>query len=455
MFLEKIKSEGLAHLSYILGDGAQAAVIDPRRDCEIYRKIADRAGCRITHIFETHRNEDYVIGSTELAARTNAVIYHGGALPFRYGRTVSEGDEFVLGDTNLRILQTPGHTYESISIVIYDRVAGSSPVGVFTGDTLFIGDTGRTDFFPGKEREVAGLLYDSIFKKIIPLGNGTIIYPAHGAGSVCGSHLSRREFSTIGYERLHNIYLQKKEREDFINFKLADSHYTPPYFKQMEKLNLEGAPLVGLLPGPEPHPAEKFVSEVGNGMIILDTRSPEAISGAYIPQSLAIPLEMLPSFAGWFLSYDKPIGLLCDDNHQVEDAVRYLFRMGFENIPAFLEGGLFEWETSGREFDRIPAIHAGEIVKKIVEKDDFTLLDVREDKEFKEGHLPGATNIYLGLLPEYLDEIPEARPLITFCGSGLRAIIASSFLKINGFSGVEVCLGSMAACAAIGCPILK
>lgn len=453
MFLKKIKSEGLAHLSYILGDGGRAAVIDPRRDCGIYQEIADREGCRIAGIFETHRNEDYVTGSVELARRTGATIRHGAALPFAYGEAVKEGDEFSLGDLTLKVLETPGHTDESISIVLYERGAGDTPVAVFSGDALFIGDTGRTDFFPDRREEVAGLLYDSIFNKLLPLGDQTIIYPAHGSGSVCGSTLSAREFSTLGLERRRNPGLQVKNRDEFVARKAEEFHYLPPYFRRMEVLNLEGTPPDSVIPRPAPAAAAEFADAAEKGMIVVDLRSPEAVSGAFLPGSLAIPLEMLSDFAGWLLPYDRPIGLVAEEGRTVREAGRHLFRIGYEDIPLFLDRGLLQWETSGRSYDRIPAVHAAEIVEKIARKDEFTLLDVRSRKEFESGHLPGAVHIYLGELPEHLKDIPDPRPLITFCGSGLRAVIAASLLKQNGFAEVEVCLGSMEACSEIGCPI--
>jgi len=192
MFLDKIHSEGLSHLSYIVGHGGRAAVVDPRRDCDIYIEIASRNGVVISHIFETHRNEDYVIGSTELALKTGADIYHGKAFDFDYGKPVSAGDTFEIGDLTLTVIETPGHTYESISISVADRGFGDSPIAVFSGDALFSGDVGRTDFFPDKAEEVAGLLYDSIFDNLLPLGDHVILLPAHGAGSVFLGRVGRQ-----------------------------------------------------------------------------------------------------------------------------------------------------------------------------------------------------------------------------------------------------------------------
>ncbi len=455
MFLETVHSEGLAHLSYIVGDKGRAAVIDPRRDCEVYGTIASRHDARITHIFETHRNEDYLIGSRELAYQTGAEIYHGKHLPFHYGNPVSEGDSFILGDILLRILETPGHTYESISIVLSDRTfSAQEPIAVFTGDALFIGDVGRTDFFPDKPKEVAGLLYDSIFKKILPLGDQVILYPAHGAGSVCGTGMASREFSTLGYERKHNPILHKT-RHEFIRQKVNEHHYKPPYFSTMHALNQEGPPLLKNLPKPAPRNADEFDQAMHGEMVVLDVRSPEAFTGAHIPGSIAIPLEMIPSFAGWFLPYHKPIGLVADHYEQVETAVRYLIRLGYDTISGYLMQGIHKWEISGRKYDRIPTIYAGEVMQRINTHEDFILLDVRSKEEFERGHLPNAMNIYVGELPNSMDKIPKNHhPITVFCSTGRRATIAASLLKKNGFEQVEDWLGSMTACSAISCPIV-
>ncbi len=453
MFFDKIKSEGLAQLSYIIGDGGKAAVIDPRRDCEIYRAIADREGLQISHIFETHRNEDFVVGSCALADMTGATIYHGEELPFEYGRTAAEDDVFTFGDIALRVVKTPGHTDESISLILSDRSFSDQPLAVFTGDALFIGDVGRTDFFPDRAEEVAGLLYDSIFEKLLPLGDHVLLYPAHGAGSVCGSGMAQREISSIGYERQFNPALQVRDRDEFIRRKLNEKHYYPPYFKQMEAYNLAGPPRLEALPRPLPCMAEDFAVDMARNMLALDTRSPEAFSGAYIGGSLAIPLDMIPAYAGWFIAYDREIGLVVQEFADVEPAVRYLTRLGYENIVSFLDEGLHGWEVSGRSYDSIPAIYAGDLKSRLDQGDPFTLLDVRKAEEVEEGRLPGSMHIFLGEVPQRLDEIPRDKPIVTFCGSGRRAIIAASILKQNGFEEVQNCLGSMQACQAVGCSI--
>ena len=454
VLLKKIHSEGLSHLSYIIGHGSRAAVIDPRRDCDIYEDIAARNGAAITHIFETHRNEDYVIGSTELAQKTGAEIYHGQAFDFDYGNPISTGDAFEFGDLTLRVIETPGHTYESISISVTDRSSGKEAIAVFSGDALFSGDVGRTDFFPGKADEVAGLLYDSIFDKLLPLGDHVILLPAHGAGSVCGSGMADREFTTLGYERLNNPILRSTDREKFVARKVSEHHYKPPYFKQMEKLNKEGSAKVPApIRVPAPRDADQFEKAMQNGMIALDIRSAEAFAGAFIPGSLAIPVDMVPAYAGWFLPHDRPVGIISDHFEDVQKAVRYLIRLGYDNTEGFLENGLTAWEVSGRDYDRIPAVHAAELVRRIEASDEFTLLDVRKKEEVETGRLPNSLHIFLGELPHRLDALPKDRPVITFCGSGQRAIIAASILKRYGFDEVEDSLGSMAACSAIGCPI--
>jgi hydroxyacylglutathione hydrolase len=282
-----------------------------------------------------------------------------------------------------------------------------------------------------------------------------ILYPAHGAGSVCGSGMAEREFSTIGYESANNPDLQFDSRDAFVDYKINENLKKAPYFGKMEEMNQHGAPLMELLPDPAPMPAEQFEKALAAGMTCVDLRSPEAFAGAFIPGSLAIPLEMISAYAGYFLAYDRPIGLVADSRNDIAPAVRQLIRIGFTDIAAYLEGGLHSWEMAGKRYDRIAAVHVDKMTRRVKEDEDFTLLDVREAEELREsGHFPNALNIFLGDLPDRIDDVPDDKPVTTFCGSGMRAIIAASILKRNGFEQVENNLGSMAACQAIGCPIV-
>ncbi len=455
MFIETVKSEGLAHYSYMVGDGTKAAVIDPRRDCEVYLDIAREKGVAITHIFETHRNEDYVIGSRALARKTGAAILHGheDENPFAYGETVGQGDVFCFGCAVLRVIETPGHTLNSISLSLADAgYDADKPVAVFTGDALFIGGAGRTDFYPGREEEVSGLLYDSLFGKLLPLGDDVLVYPAHGAGSVCGAGLADRMFSTIGYERRFNPDLQVDGRDEFIRMKTAENHYQPPYFKQMERLNQHGPLQFDTLPVVAPLDADGLAKAMDEGAQAVDLRSPEAFAGGHVPGSHAIPLDMLASFAGWYLDYDADICLIADGPEQVVQATRELCRLGFDRIGGFLKGGISAWETAGHRFGTIPAVHAHELGEMSrVPRPDRVLLDVRSIDEVEEASLPNTTHIYVGEVASRASELPKDARIVTFCASGKRALVAAAALKRCGFENVSVCLGSMAACKAIGC----
>jgi hydroxyacylglutathione hydrolase len=440
----------------VVGDEGQAVVVDPRRDCRVYLDVAYRHGAVVTHIFETHTHEDFLSGAPELAALTGAAIFRGGrgAGPVGYGAALPDGAVFCVGNLQIRALATPGHTYDSVSLVLADCNVSDDPVAVFTGDALFVGGVGRTDFYPGQDEEVAGLMYDSLFGRLLPLGDHVIVLPCHGGGSACGAHIADRDFTTIGYERRHNPLLRVGGRDEFVRRKVAERPYKPPYFREMGRLNALGPPALATLPRPAPLSPDDLADALGHGLIVVDTRSPEAFAGAFIPGAIALPLDLLPGFAGWFLPYDRPLGLVVEQYEDVEKAVRFLARLGYDDVRGFLRGGMRAWETSGRRYDSIPTLFAADLERRLQTGPDFTLLDVRTRDEFEGGHLPEARNVFVGELPERLAEIPRDRPVVTFCGSGRRAILAASYLRLGGFEDVWDCLGSMAACAAIGCQIV-
>ncbi len=456
MKFERIKSEGLAHLSYFIGSDDEAIVIDPRRDCQVYVDLARREGMNIKYIFETHRNEDYVIGSLELKRLTDAEIYHGKGVDFKYGNFLSEGQEFDLGSMRLTALHTPGHTDESMSYTLTDLDTGKEPVMVFTGDALFIGDVGRTDLYgPEEAPRLAANLYDSIFNKILPLGDGVILCPAHGAGSVCGGAIAKRDYSTLGLERIQNPALQKIGKAEFIKFKLEEQLEFPPYFKKMEQYNLQGPPVLQDLPVPKLLSPQEFRAEMEKGAVVVDTRMPHSFGGAHIRDAYSIWLGGIPSFAGWLLPYDRPILLVLEEKEQLETAVRYLVRLGYDNIAGFLNGGIIAWYMKSLPVGKSDFISVHDLKNKLEENEEMILLDVRKKNEWDKGHIEGARHIYVGELEKSLDHVPKETQVIVYCDSSRRSSIAVSVLKKHGYEKVYNVLGSMTAWKSAGYNIVK
>ncbi|WP_375283296.1 MBL fold metallo-hydrolase [Marinicauda pacifica] len=453
MFVETVKTEGLAHLSYMVGDGQCAAVIDPRRDVRVYERIAQRRGVTITHIFETHRNEDLVTGSQTLANRTGAEVLRGTTDEYDvpYAQMVREGRRVELGQASLTVVETPGHTLDSISLVLRHHETGESALGVFTGDALFVNDVGRTDFYPDRAEEVANLLYDSLHEKLLPLGDQTVVYPAHGAGSVCGQGMATRDFSTLGYEKAHNPRLQLS-RGAFVKAKTDEHHDYPPYFRKMEELNASegpGLPACPVLPGPIP--VDAFARKQEEGMLVVDLRMAESFAGGHLPGSICLPADMIASFAGWVLAYDTPLGLVAASAEQAERAALDLARIGYDRIEGYLNGAVIGWAKTGRRVETFRAIDGPDFKAALDGQADFTVLDVRSKPEVEEARVEGSTHIFIGELTGRLDELDKTRRIVTFCGSGQRAAIAASLLQRAGFEDVSVNWGSMAACQALGC----
>jgi hydroxyacylglutathione hydrolase len=449
LIFERVKSEGLAHFSYFLGSDGEAIVIDPRRDCQIYIDLARRDEMKIKHIFETHRNEDYVIGSRELANFTRAKIYHGPGLDFKYGETLVDGQDFFFGRMKVTAIHTPGHTDESMSYSLVDATLDDKPIIVFTGDALFVGDVGRTDLYgPEEAPRLAENLYNSIFNKILPLGDGVILCPAHGAGSVCGGAISEREQSSLGLERLQNPLLQKT-KEDFVKFKVAERFERPPYFRKMEQYNLEGPPLLEHLPDPPPLSPREFQKQVKHGAVVVDTRTPSAFGGANIEDSYNVWLRGIPMFAGWVLSYDTAILLVLENREQLEMAVRYLIRLGYDRVEGYLCGGveacgLESWYTEALPTEHLGLLTVQELKARLDCRDNLLVLDVRSEEEWRRGHVEGALHIYVGHLEERLNEIPVDQPIAVICSVGNRASLGASILRRRHLKVYTVLGGMMA-----------
>jgi hydroxyacylglutathione hydrolase len=453
VIFEIIKSEGIAHKSYFIGSKGEAVVIDPRRDCDSYVDYSKKHEMEITHIFETHCNEDYVIGSCELSKRVGAEIYHGKNLDFGYRNPVSEGDIFNIGDVELKILETPGHTDESISLVLTDKEVSDDTYMVFTGDALFAGEVGRTDLYGDEKVELnAGKLYNSLIEKILPLGDHVLVYPAHGSGSVCGADIRESEFTTIGYEKKTNRAL-KRNKEDFIKFKLNEKLVKAPYFDKMVQYNKEGAPILCRLPYPHPLTIEEVKKHIDDAQVV-DVRMPASYAGGHVPGTLNIWKYGLTYFAGWMLNYEDPIIIIDENNEHLDQIIRYLIRIGYDNISGYLSGGFTSWSTSGEEIETIDIWSVHEL-KKRQNDDSIFVLDVREIREWEEGYIEGAYHIYVGDLQYCLNEVPKDKYIVVYCDTGNRASIATSILKNHGYSRVANVLGSIRAWKAAGYPIVN
>ena len=358
MKVKVVKSEGLAHNSYFLSEGVEAVVVDPRRDCEVYMELAKRECVSITYILETHRNEDYVAGSVELQNMSEAEICHSGELQFGYGEhRLSDGDTLTLGASRIKVLYTPGHTDESLCYALYP--AGSSePSMVFSGDTLFAGSVGRTDL-QGKAAQPsqAEKLYTSLHEKLLMLGDGALVYPAHGAGSVCGHGITGQEPTTIGWEKKNNPYLQLN-KEGFLQKTALEELILPRYFRKMEKLNQNGPPLLSELAYPKPFSLRGFEELAEPLVLAVDTRMHYAFAGSHIPGSLSLWLGGTSVYPGWFLDTNQYIVFVHERSYDIEKAARRFRRLGFDNLCGYLCGGM-DQSAAGRKTHRSRRHHVG------------------------------------------------------------------------------------------------
>jgi hydroxyacylglutathione hydrolase len=451
MLFERIEARGLAHNSYIVGDGTRAVVVDPRRDCDIYVELASREGMRITHILETHRNEDYVIGSVELAAKTGAEVLHSAydELPYAYGGRISEDAPLRIGALRMEPIHTPGHTRGHMSYLLRDPTG--APWVVFTGDALFAGDVGRCDFYgEDKLHEMTGLLYDSVFHKLLPLGDGVIVAPAHGSGSACATAIAERPWTTIGLERLLNPRLQHTTKDEFVRHAARVLEY-PHYFRMMERLNLEGAPLLCTVPPPRALSAKEFDARARDALV-LDTRWELGFNSAHVPGALSIWEIGLSGWAGWFLPYDEPI-LLVTDTNDVSPVMRVLSRLGFDRVEGFLAGGMISWHSAGLPSQRISTVTVQDLCGLLDGGKEAWILDVRSAEEVQEQAVPRAHHIHLSYLPERMTEVPRDRPVHIFCGSGVRSTVAAGLLQRAGYESITVVLGGLSAWDSHRCPL--
>jgi hydroxyacylglutathione hydrolase len=389
----------LAHASYFIASGEEAAVVDPQRDVDIYLEEARSQNCVIRHVIETHLHADFVSGHLELAKRTGAQLYFGASAPVKFPFTPArDGDEIMMGDVILRFLETPGHTLESISIVVFDKSQSSLvPYGVLTGDALFIGDVGRPDLMGSRmpASELAGMLYDSLHNKLLALPDEVRVFPAHGAGSMCGRNISSERTSTIGHERQFNYALQPMSREDFIRMTTTDLPEAPEYFSRDAQINVEGPHLLEELPQLRSLGAAD-VQQLQRDHVIVDTRPAAQFGTAHIPGSLHIGLSgQFASWAGSLIPPNAQIILVAENEESVQQARTRLARVGIENVSGYLEGGILAWDQAGLPLASIEQISVEELQHRMNDGAVDRTIDVRRPAEWQTGHIGTALNMPL------------------------------------------------------------
>ena len=454
MYFEQFYLSCLAHASYMIGADGEAAVVDPQRDVDIYLKAAEEQNLKIRHIFETHLHADFVSGHKELAARTGAKIYIGARANAKFPHVpLSDGSEIKLGSVGIRALETPGHTPESVCLVIIDEEKSRDPWAVLTGDTLFIGDVGRPDLSPAHTpQELAGLLYDSLHQKLLTLPDAVLVYPAHGAGSLCGRSMRAEKSSTIGTERLTNYALQIGGREEFIQQLTTNLPSRPDYFLQDAEINRSGAaaladlPLVPLL---TPYEVQALLD---SGEYVLDVRPNEQFAAAHVPRSINIALSgQFATWAGTILGITSNPVLIADTEAQIEEARIRLARVGFSGVRGYLAGGFAAWQKAGLAISSTPQISVRELNERL-RAGGLEVLDVRREGEWQAGHIPQALWHALDNFPRGLPALDDASPVAVHCKSGYRSMVACSLLERAGHRNLINVVGGFDAWHDTGLP---
>ena len=438
MYFEQFYLGCLAHASYLLGSEGEAVVVDPQRDVEIYLEAAQKNGLKIRHIFETHLHADFVSGHRELAARTGAKIYLSRAAGATFPHVaVDDGFRLRVGKLNLEVLATPGHTPESISLLVTDEENSQKSWAVLTGDTLFIGDVGRPDLSPTHTPvQLAGMLYDSLHKKLMTLPDGVLVYPAHGAGSLCGRNMRAERFSTIGTERLTNYALQIKDRDAFVRQMTSNLPARPDYFLEDAAINRAGAPSLADLPELKAITAQELKAMLERGATALDVRPGAEFVAAHVPGSVSIPLSgQFASWAGAVLGLAAKPVLIAANAEQVSEARVRLARIGIEDMAGYLRDGVEGWRQAGLPVAQVPQITVQELASRLA-NGGIGVLDVRREAEFEAGHIDGADWHPLDRFKAALPEIGKDAPVAVHCKSGYRSLIAVSLLERAGYHNV-------------------
>ena len=457
MYFEQFYLGCLAHGSYMIGSEGEAAVIDPQRDVDEYIKAAEQHGLKIRYIFETHLHADFVSGHKELASRTGAHIYIGKAAGATFPHVdVHDGFELQFGKCRISVLETPGHTPESICLVVTDLEKSSKPCAVLTGDTLFIGDVGRPDLSNTHTPEqLAAMLYDSLHNKLMNLPDEVVVYPAHGAGSLCGRNMRAERSSTIGTERLTNYALQIRTRDEFVHQMTSNLPARPEYFVQDAEINRQGATALGELPALKTVSATALRAMIDEGIAALDVRPPDEFAAGHVPGSINIGLSgQFASWAGSLLGLKSCPVLIADTRERLEEARIRLARVGIEELAGYLHDGISGWEDSGLPISRLQQMNV-QCLKDHLNDRNLHVLDVRRPGEWEAGHLQSAQLWPLDRFKENLPTLPKSDVIAVHCKSGYRSTIACSLLMRAGFTNVVNVTGGYDAWDAARLPSVK
>jgi hydroxyacylglutathione hydrolase len=458
MYFKQFYLGCLAHASYLIGSEGEAVVVDPQRDVDQYIAEAEAQGFNISHVIETHLHADFVSGHRELAARTGADIIFGSRSGVEFPhRAVNDGEEINLGRVTLRFLDTPGHTPESISIVVIDDEVSPLPQKVLTGDALFIGDVGRPDLAGSKgytAEQMARMLYESLHGKLLKLEDDVQVFPAHGAGSLCGRNISKETSSTIGEQRRFNYALQPMPKDEFVRMMTTDLPEAPGYFPRDAEMNRTGAAAIQDLPSPPELSAEEIAARSREGYLILDVRPSAAYGNGHIRGSINLALAgQFASWAGTLIAAGTPIIIVADEPAEVGEAALRLARVGIESVKGYLGGGMYLWDQAGMAAATMPQIPVDELRSRIDEGAGLQIVDVRRRGEYDNGHAPGAVNLPLDHLEAQVGMLDPKRPTAVICASGYRSSAATSIFERRAFSEIFNVVGGTNAWIAAGHPI--
>lgn len=457
MYFEQFYLGCLAHASYMLASEGEAVVVDPQRDVEIYLKSAEEHQVKIHHIFETHLHADFVSGHHELASRTGAKIYIGAQAGAQFPH-VAVGDGFGLrvGKMSIEVRESPGHTAESICLVVTDEEKSPNPWAVLTGDTLFLGDVGRPDLSKHHTpAQLAGSLYDSLHNKLLTLSDDVLVYPAHGAGSLCGRNMRAERVSTIGTERLTNYALQIKTREEFVRQLTSNLPARPDYFLQDAEINRTGAAALSDLPALGVVEPAELKTILQQGGIVLDVRPGEQFAAEHVPGSVSIPLSgQFASWAGTILGLAAQPVLIADSQEQLSEARMRLARVGLEGARGYLHGGVAAWKVAGFPVASVPQMTVQDLSQRL-NTVGLQVLDVRREPEWEAGHIEDAAWWPLDNFKVSPPEIDSSAPLAVHCKGGYRSLIACSLLQRAGFKNVANVVGGFDAWQQANLPVVS